>query len=211
MKLIKKAWLGLALSVGVLASGVASATPMCQGCIFNSTAAGTNLGILNPTSFDTASITRFLGNEVFSDWWVFTISPAGLAGINAIFLPTDSVSSFNITLQRMTANTCGAVTAPGTALSIAGACLNAAEFGAGNLGPTIGTNNGGAFTVNLPNAFLSAGSYAFHITGNSFGAGSTTSNLYSGNVTTRLIPEPGSLALAALGLLAAGVAVRRRA
>ena len=112
----------------------------------------------------------------------------------------------------MTANTCAAVMNPGTAASVAGACLNAAEFLPANLGPTIGSNNGGgAFVVNLPNAALAAGSYAFHITGMSIAAGATQPNLYSGNVATTVIPEPGSLALAALGLLAAGATLRRRA
>jgi PEP-CTERM motif len=211
MKLLKKAWLGLAFSAGVLASGAASATAVCTGCahIFNpGVTFGMNVGVLDPTTFDNSSFTHTgLGNGLFSDWWVFTVTPAGLGGINAVFLPTAAISGFNITLWSMTANNCAAQ----TGLSTSGACNTASDFMGGNLTAVPGAvnNGGGTFVVNLPNVPLS-GSYAFNITGNSIAAGLTQPNLYSGNVTTTVIPEPGSLALAALGLLAAGVSLRRR-
>lgn len=211
MKLIKKAWLGLAFSAGVLASGGASATAICQGCNYQFASPATFLGNLDPTSFDTASFTHTgLGNGGFTDWWVFNVSPAGLGRINAIFLPDDAVTGFNVQLFALNgAESCTAVTNPGTPGSAPGVCT-AASIAAGNLtaGPT--DSNAAPEVVRI-NSTPMSGFYAFKITGTSIAPAGTQPNLYSGNVTTTVIPEPGTLALAALGLLAAGAGLRRRA
>lgn len=211
MKLIKKAWLGLAFSAGVLASGGASATAICQGCNYQFASPATFLGDLDPTTFDTASFTHTgLGNGSFTDWWVFNISPAGLGRINAIFLPDEAVTGFSIQLFTLGAATsCTPVAGAGTPGSVPGTCT-AATIAAGNLtgGPT--DSNPAPEVVRISTTPMS-GYYAFRISGTSIAPAGTQPNLYSGNVTTTVIPEPGTLALAALGLLAAGAGLRRRA
>lgn len=212
MKLIKKAWLGLAFSAGVLASGGASATAICQGCNYQFASPATFLGNLDPTTFDSASFTHTgLGNGAFTDWWVFNVTPAGLGGINAVFLPTNSVTGFSISLYSLGGGTsCTAVTNPGTPGSAPGVCT-AGTIAAGNLTNTGAVDSDPAtYTVNI-NTLAMSGYYAFKISGTSIAPAGTQPNLYSGNVTTTVIPEPGTLALAALGLLAAGAGLRRRA
>ena len=212
MKLLKKAWLGLAFSAGVLASGGASATAICQGCQYQFASPATFLGNMDPTTFDSASFTHTgLGSGAFDDWWVFNISPAGLGSVNAIFLPTNAVTGFSISLYSLGGSTsCTPVTFPGTSSSIPGVCT-AGTIAAGNLTNTGATDSDPApYTVNI-NQMAMSGFYAFHITGTSIATAGTQPNLYSGNVTTTIIPEPGTLALAALGLLAAGAGLRRRA
>jgi PEP-CTERM motif len=202
---LKRTALGLAAATALLASGAASAAVICNSCAYvdpgvpgGDVNQANNLGTHSPLTGDNSTFTHAgLGNGSFNDWYVFTVSPAGLAGVNAIFIPTFGVSNFNVDLYAVSASTCG-VNGPSTM----GGCTSVTLAG-----PAIATSAGG-FVVNIPLMPL-VGTYAFHISGLSqFAIG--VSNSYSGNVTTRVLPEPGSLALAALGLLAAGTALRRR-
>jgi hypothetical protein len=206
IKMLKKTVLGLAVAAGLAAAGSASAAVICNGCSYvdpgvpgGDVNQANNLGSHNPLTGDNSTFTHAgLGNGNFSDWWVFSINPAGLGGVNAIFIPTFGVANFNVDLYQVSSSTCAA-----NGPSTVGVCTSV------TLVPGAIASNGGAFVVNIPLMPLS-GTYAFFISGLSQNA-LGQSNSYSGNVTTRVLPEPGSLALVAGALLLAGAAVRRRA
>lgn len=209
-----------ALAVGLLGAGAASADVIVTGASALSTNnSAVYLGTYNPNTDDNGTYTHAgLGGSgnisvgaPFSDWWVFTINPAGLAAINANFILTGNISNFALDLYSLpdTASTYGCGAAPSactTASAVTSLTTASSQFLSG---PNTTVLN---YQVNMPSMFLEAGTYAFHISGLSYAVADRNPNSYSGNISVSVpVPEPGSLALVAAGLLAAGAVARRRA
>jgi hypothetical protein len=195
-----KNWLVSAAAVGALAFGIqgANATTICAGCESIDGAAGTYIGGYNPDTLDEGTfnhtgIQNDVGaNTAFEDFFVFDLDPGGSGSISADFTQTTRILNFRGELWSDGGSTCdtsGVETAcsaisPGTLIGFADA-----------------TNDRWEIVANS----LPAGRYIIRITGSTRPSGSST---YSGQLS--FVPEPGTLALLGLGLLALGVAPRRR-
>jgi hypothetical protein len=124
---------------------------------------------------------------VFDDYWIFNLSPAGIANMSVNFVPIGAITGLVGGIYNASGWTCGATCA------------------GGSIGSMIVSS--GPPTIAFPGvaANLAAGQYAVRVQGTN----TSSQTSYTGQVSFSKIPEPGTLALLGLGL--AGLAfVRRR-
>lgn len=203
---MKKLYHLLGAAAMLLMGASANAAVVCDSCDYlNAPAIATNLGLHSPIAQDNSTFSNSTTgtNGDFTNWWVFRIDPAGLASINAIFLPIQNISNFDVDLFSLAGATCAANT-----FNTGGAC---SAFGTNALMASGFTDPAYATVIDFTS--LDAGFYAFRVTGTIAGLGPNQPASYTGNlqVNPLAVPEPGALALAGLGLMGLGVTRRHKA
>lgn len=200
---------GASYSSGVLAA------PICNGCGFNGSSSGSiYIGVYNPNTGDQSvgvNHGQMVDGQNFSDAFFFNINPAGQATVDGSFTPNQNVTLFAAQLVKFAADPATVCTPVNyfviggqTFAQAAGTCSN---LGAESLVASASISSDNKLSIGYQG--LSAGLYAVRLQGivQQVTGGD---NGYSFNLATTRIPEPATLALAGLGLLAAGVASRRR-
>jgi hypothetical protein len=188
----------LALALGVLA-GPASAVVICDNCTYLTGQPATNLGQHDPTTFDNSTFGNATTgqNGNFDNTWVFSINPAGNAGLDVIFLPIANISNFAVKLFDVESSLCGGAGSACSSLTLGG--LLATSTTVPNYASVLD------FTGPLN------GTYAFEVTGTISGLAAGQPASYVGNLqTVAAVPEPETYALLAGGLGMVGFMARRR-
>ena len=201
MKQLSRIAAAAALAAGALIATGASASVICTSCSYTGPIAGPGnlfVGTMNSTTFDatfmdSGSTFASAGTSVaFSHVYLFGFTPIGSVTSSMNFIPGANFTNFNIQLMNVTSSTCGATNTVCTGVTLGSVIANSTNANASSL---IGFQA------------VPAGTYAIRVNANWTGAAGT---LYSGQISTVPVTEPGSLALAGLALVGAATVTRRR-
>ena len=193
---MKKLFWALAALLGALALP-AQAVLVCDGCTYQGGVA-TNLGLHDSLTFDNSTFTNSTtgANGAFDNFWVFSLTPAGAATLDAVFLPIQNISGFDAKLFNVTSSTCGGTGAACSALTLGSLIADA---------PAVPS-----FVTALDFLTLDAGTYAIEISGLVSGLLEGQTASYAGNLQVQAVPEPETYALMLAGLAVVGSIAKRR-
>jgi hypothetical protein len=195
---MKKFLAALALALGVIAP--ASTVVVCDNCTYFTGQPATYLGQHDPGTFDNSTFGNATTgqNGNFDNTWVFSISPAGLAALDVIFLPIQNISNFTVRLFDVADSLCGGAGSACSSLTLGG--LLATSTTVPNYASVLD------FTGPL------SGTYAFEVTGTISGLAAGQPASYVGNLqTVAAVPEPETYLLVLSGLGLMGWVRRRQA
>jgi PEP-CTERM motif len=192
-----------AAAAGALALGSfsAQAATICSSCDYNGPPA-TYLGAHNALTADLSTFEHVFSGvpngTAFSDFWVFDITPDALGSASADFTLTTALAGFTGSLYFDAGSGCGG--APGSV------CASVA------VGALIASDSDPSPSRFEVTANLAPGRYVIIVDGTTAPPPGGTS-AYTGQlsfVPSQQVPEPGTLALLALGLIGvAGFGMRK--